>query len=457
MVEVSSLILAAGEGKRMESKKAKVLHEICGKSLLEWVSSQIQEAGIKKQIIVIGNKGEQVKEYLGESFMYAFQSEQLGTGHAVMQAKDYLKNPEGIVLVLCGDTPLIKAKTIESLLKFHRENDHAVTLITAELKDPTGYGRIVRNADGNIDRIVEERDATDDIKKIKEINSGMYCFNQGLLLDSLKDLTNDNAQKEYYLTDTLQMIAKKGFKVVPFKITDQKEILGINDRVQLAMAQNVMQQRILSHHMKNGVTIIDPQNTYISHGVTIGRDTVIYPNVILEGVTYIAEDCVIHSNSKLVNASLETGVEVSSSTIFDSRVGSYSKVGPFAYLRPGSQIGKYVKVGDFVEIKNSRIGDHTKISHLTYVGDALVEKNVNLGCGVVVVNYDGQNKHQTVVKEGAFVGCNVNLISPVVVEKSAYVAAGSTITHDVPEKALAIGRVRQTIKENWVDDRFKKE
>jgi bifunctional UDP-N-acetylglucosamine pyrophosphorylase / glucosamine-1-phosphate N-acetyltransferase len=457
MEQVSALILAAGEGKRMKSKKAKVLHEICGKSLLSWVSYQIQQSDVKRQIIVIGNQGEQVQKAMGNTFEYALQTNQLGTGHAVMQAQEYIKNPKGTVLVLCGDTPLIQEDTIRSLLKFHLENDHAVTVITAELEDPTGYGRIVRNHEGNIDCIVEERDALEDVKKIKEINSGMYCFNQGLLLESLKKLTNDNSQKEYYLTDTLQILSKEGFKVVPFKITDHHEILGVNDRVQLATAERLMQQRIHTHHMINGVTIVDPQNTYISHGVSIGMDTILYPNVSIEGNTFIGEGCVIRSNTRLVNAVLKTDVEISNSCVLDSTVDSQSKVGPFAYLRPGSHIGKQVKVGDFVEIKNSTVGDHTKISHLTYVGDAIIEKNVNLGCGVVVVNYDGQTKHQTVVKEDAFVGCNVNLISPVVVDKGAYVAAGSTITQDVPEKSLAIARSRQTIKENWVQGRFQKD
>ncbi|MCX7749076.1 MAG: bifunctional UDP-N-acetylglucosamine diphosphorylase/glucosamine-1-phosphate N-acetyltransferase GlmU [Clostridia bacterium] len=450
MEHLMAVVLAAGEGKRMKSKNSKVVHTVCGKPLIKWVYSAVKGAGVEECVLIIGHKAEQVRECMGDHVKYAVQEEQLGTGHAVMQAVEYMQGKDGTVVVLCGDTPLVTTKTISNTIKFHRENNNAATVITAVLDNPEGYGRVVRDKHGNVLKIVEHKDANKEEKNIKEINSGMYCFKIKELIESLKEIRNNNSQGEYYLPDTLEVLIGKGLKVGAYIIEDSTEILGINDRVQLAEASEILKKRILLRNMKAGVTVIDPASTYIDEDVKIGMDTVIYPGTIIEGKTVIGEDCVIGPNSRIVSSKIGDGVAVHQSVIMQSSVDNNTSVGPFAYIRPDSIIGKNVKIGDFVEVKKSVIGDDTKISHLTYVGDAEIGKNVNLGCGVVVVNYDGKKKSKTVVENNAFIGCNVNLVSPVTVKENAYIAAGSTITEEVPENALAIARSRQVVKEEWV-------
>lgn len=450
MQYIAAVILAAGEGKRMKSKNSKVTHEVCGKPLVKWVHRAAKEAGISDSIIVIGHKAEQVKECMGGDAVYALQEQQLGTGHAVMQCESFLKGKSGTVMVLYGDTPLITSETLSETIKFHNSSRNTATVITAELNDPTGYGRIIRDSNGQLKKIVEQKDASEEELKVTEINSGMYCFDIEHLLKALSKLTNNNNQGEYYLTDTLEILISEGEKVGVYKTENIEDILGINDKVQLYAAEKIMKKRINEGFMRNGVTIIDPETSYIDADARIGRDTVVYPNTIIEGAAVIGEDCVIGPNSRIVESTVEDGSEVANSVVLSSTIGQHTKVGPFAYVRPDSHIGSDVKIGDFVEVKKSTIGDSTKISHLTYVGDAEVGKNVNLGCGVVFVNYDGKNKFKTVVEDNCFIGCNTNLVSPVVVKKGAYIAAGSTITEEVPENSLAIARCRQTVKEDWV-------
>ncbi len=450
MEYIIAVILAAGEGKRMKSKNSKVVHKVCGKPLIKWVYEAVKKSGIDDCVFVVGHRADQVRECLGNGVSYVVQEKQLGTGHAVMQAGEYLKGKDGTAVVLYGDTPLISEETIKYAVRYHKGNENAVTVISAELEDPTGYGRIIRNKQGDFLGIVEDRDTDDLGKSIKEINSGVYCFNIRDLNEALKELSNDNIQAEYYLTDTVGILMNKGLKVGAVKIGDPNEILGINDRLQMAAASGIIRKRILESHMASGVTIIDPASVYIDEGVKIGIDTIVYPGAYIEGNTVIGEDCIIGPNSRLVNSRVGNGTEINNSVVLDSSIGEDTHVGPFAYVRPSSVIGNKVKVGDFVEIKKSVIGDETKISHLTYIGDAEVGRNVNLGCGVVVVNYDGKKKHRTVIGDNAFVGCNVNLISPVEIKDNAYIAAGSTITEEVPENALAVARSRQVNKEDWV-------
>jgi len=448
-----AVILAAGEGKRMKSNKAKVLHKICGKTFIERVYESVKGAGIDETILVVGHKADQVQEHMKDSVSYVKQDVQLGTGHAVMQAEKYFENKKGCVIVLCGDAPLITSKTISDAIEFHKNNGYSATVITAEMEDPTGYGRIVRSADGNVVKIVEHRDANEQERKIKEINSGLYVFNIENLVEALKMLDNNNDQGEYYLTDTIEILIKKGLKVGAVRAGDSSEVLGINDRVQLAKASEILRKKILQNLMLNGVTIIDPASTYIDEDVQIGIDTVVYPGTIIEGKTVIGENCTIGPNARIVSARIGNNVEINSSVILESIVDDNTHVGPFAYIRPESKIGKNVKIGDFVEVKKSVIGDGTKASHLTYIGDAEVGCNVNFGCGTVIVNYDGKKKHKTIIGDNAFIGCNSNLVSPVEIKKNAYIAAGSTITEEVPENSLAIARARQVVKENYVKEK----
>ncbi|MDO5398154.1 MAG: bifunctional UDP-N-acetylglucosamine diphosphorylase/glucosamine-1-phosphate N-acetyltransferase GlmU [bacterium] len=447
----TSVILAAGMGTRMKSAMPKVLHKVCGKALCKWVIDASKEAGADKVVTIIGHKADMVRPQIENDTEIAVQAEQKGTGHAVMQAAEFIKEANGSVVILNGDTPLITAETIGKAIKFHDESGNQATVITAILDDATGYGRIVRNAEGNVVKIVEHKDATEEERKINEINSGMYVFDAASLVYALGKLQPNNAQGEYYLTDTLEILLSAGKKIGAYAIENNDEIRGINNRIQLNEAETIMRERINRYHMTEGVTMINPSTAYIEAGVRIGRDTIIDANVELKGNTVIGEGCEIGQGSRIENAVIGNGVNIMSSVILDSEIGSNTNVGPFAYVRPNCKVGENVKVGDFVEIKNSSINDDTKISHLTYIGDSDVGKNVNFGCGTVTCNYDGTNKYRSEIGDNVFVGCNTNLVSPVKVGNHSYIAAGSTITEDVPEGSLSIARSRQTVKEGWAD------
>lgn len=449
----TSVILAAGMGTRMKSKMPKVLHKVCGKPLSKWVIDASKAAGADKVCAVVGHKAETVKEVLGDVCEFALQAEQKGTGHAVMQAIDVIKNSKGEVVILNGDTPLITAETINKAIEYHKNNGNQATVITAILDDATGYGRIVRDNDGSVLKIVEQKDASEEEKKINEVNSGMYVFDAQSLVYALDKITPNNAQGEYYLTDTLEILLSAGKKIGGYATSDNDEIRGINDRVQLNEAEKIMQKRINEYHMRNGVTMRNPESVYIEDGVEIGNDTEICQNVTIKSGTKIGSDCVIGSGSMLDGAVIHDGVDVLSSVILESEVDEGTHVGPFAYIRPNCHVGKEVKVGDFVELKNSNIDDGTKISHLTYIGDSDVGKRVNFGCGTVTCNYDGKKKYRTTIGDDCFVGCNTNFVSPINVGDGVYIAAGSTITEDIPENSLSIARARQVNKEGWKDKR----
>lgn len=449
----SSVILAAGMGTRMKSKMPKVLHKVCGKPLCKWVIDASKEAGAEKVCTIVGHKAELVKEEIGDVCEFALQTEQKGTGHAVMQAIDFIKSVNGEIVILNGDTPLVTADAVKNAIEYHKANGNQATVITAILPDATGYGRIVRDADGGVRKIVEQKDANEEEKRINEVNSGMYVFDSESLVYALAKITPNNAQGEYYLTDTLEILLDAGKKIGGFAIADNDEIRGINDRVQLNEAERIMSRRINEMHMRNGVTMRNPESVYIEYGVEIGSDTEICQNVTLKRGTKIGSDCVIGSGSVLDRAIIHDNVDILSSVITQSEVDEGTHVGPFAYIRPNCKVGKDVKVGDFVELKNSNIDDGTKISHLTYIGDSDVGKKVNFGCGTVTVNYDGKKKYRTTIGDNCFVGCNTNLVSPVNVGNGAYIAAGSTITDDIPEENLAIARARQVNKDGWKDKR----
>lgn len=445
-----AIILAAGKGTRMKSKYPKVIHKVCGKEMVNHVINVSQKSGVNDIVVILGHESDVVKERLPKDSMIAMQTEQLGTGHAVKMAKEYI-NDEDTIVVLCGDTPLIKEDTLKRLFAYHLENEYHATVLTTKVDNPTGYGRIIRDNNEDLLKIVEQKDANEEEKAVKEINSGIYCFNGKSLRESLDLIDNNNAQGEYYLTDTIYIMRDRGQKVGAYNGSTIEELMGVNSRVELSKAEEIMRRRINESHMVNGVTIIDTNSTYIESDVEIGNDTIIYPGVMLKGNTKIGSNCIIEMNSAIENSIIGDNTEVKNSTIIDSVVGENTTVGPYAYLRPKSNIGNNVKIGDFVEVKNATIEDNSKASHLSYIGDAYVGKDVNIGCGVVFVNYDGKNKFKSIVKDGAFIGSNSNLVAPVIVEEDGYIATGSTITNDVPKGALAIARERQVVKEGWVE------
>ncbi|AKN33041.1 bifunctional N-acetylglucosamine-1-phosphate uridyltransferase/glucosamine-1-phosphate acetyltransferase [Clostridium carboxidivorans P7] len=446
-----AIILAAGEGKRMKSSLPKVIHKICETEMVNIVIDVMRNSGIDEVNVVVGKGADKVKEATSSrNVIYSFQDKQLGTGHAVMCAEEFLQEKKGTVAIFTGDAPLITEDTVKKLINFHEGGNYKATILTSIVDNPTGYGRIVREKDNNVSKIVEHKDCNEEEIKINEINSAMYCFDIQALLESIKKLNNNNAQGEYYLTDVIGILKNQGEKIgalpVPFE-----ETMGVNSRIQLADAEKVMRRRINRKHMENGVTLIDPDNTYIGKDVEIGNDTVIYPGNVLQGKTIIKEECILYPNSRIDNSTVEKGVTIQSSVILDSKIGENTTVGPFAYIRPLTVIGKSARIGDFVEIKKSTIGDNTKVSHLTYIGDAEVGSGCNFGCGTVVVNYDGTAKYKTIIGDNAFIGCNTNLVSPVIVKDNSYIAAGSTITKEVPEGALAVARARQKNIEGWVE------
>jgi bifunctional UDP-N-acetylglucosamine pyrophosphorylase/glucosamine-1-phosphate N-acetyltransferase len=431
----------------MKSATPKALHRLCGQTLIEWAIG-IAKPVDENPVLVVGRGREEViKALSGSGVSFAVQEEQKGTGHAVMMARNAFESAD-CVLVLLGDMPLIRPETVQKLVDCVKQENMDAAVLYTVADDPTGYGRILRDEYGDIKGIVEHRDATNAQREIHEINASAYCFRRDMLLFALDHMDCGNDQKEYYLTDAIAIIANMGGKVSGVQGLPE-EGMGVNDRAQLAQAAAVLRGRINRAHMINGVTIIDSERTYIDYDVKIGMDTIVYPGNVLESGSKIGERSVLYPNNRIAKSTVGNRVDLASSVIMESAIGNECHIGPFAYMRPGSRVGNNVKIGDFVEIKNSNIGDGTKISHLTYVGDADVGSDVNLSCGVVFSNYDGTRKYRTIVEDGAFIGCNTNLIAPVRVGKRAYTAAGSTITDDVPEDALAIARSRQTNKEGW--------
>lgn len=442
----SAIVLAAGKGTRMKSDKCKVMHEVLHKPMIGHIVESLRKANVDRIVVVVGHGAESVKEYLKDSVEYALQEPQLGTGHSAMQA-EMLKEEKGDTIILCGDGPCIQSETI--LKVFEANKDHACSVVTAVLEDGARYGRIVRNEKNLVEKIVEAKDCSSEELEIKEINTGIFCFKNELLFEGLKEIKNNNAQNEYYLTDLVEIFNKKGLSVNAMVVDDVDETMGVNDRVDLAKAQKWLKQHVNKKHMMNGVTLIDPDNTYIDTEVSIGVDSVIYPNVHLEGNTVIGNNVTIFPNSYLRNAVIEDGAVIDSSKVVESKVGANSTVGPMSHLRNNTVVASNCRIGNFVEFKNTNFGEGSKCAHLTYVGDSDVGKGVNFGCGVVTVNYDGKNKFRTTIKDGAFIGSNCNLIAPVTIGENALLAAGSTITSSVEDGDMGIARSRQSIKKGY--------
>lgn len=454
MGSTCAVILAAGEGKRMKSDYSKVLSKVLFKPMINWVAEVVIQSGTNDICIVTGHTGELVREHMGENFSYVEQKERLGTGHAVMQAKEFIKQSGAEnVLILNGDAPLIDEITIEESLNQHIATGSAVTVVSAYVENPMGYGRIIRNHKCDIAKIVEQRDATEEEKKIHEVNSGVYWFRSKELLFALSHLKPENDQGEYYLTDAVESVKKIGEKASAFITDNSSVVLGANDRLQLMELNEIARQESLRALMFSGIDIPCTDGVIVCDGVTVGKGTTILPNTILRGNTTVGKYCELGPNCLIDDSQIKDNVKLVNVQIESSVVENGADAGPYAHIRPNSHIGENVHIGNFVEVKNSVLGEGTKLPHLTYVGDSDIGKGVNFGCGSLTVNYDGKKKTRTTVNDNAFIGCNTNLIAPVTVGTYSYIAAGATITEDVPEYSLSIARAKQTNKEGWVKQR----
>ncbi len=448
--DLAAVVLAAGKGTRMKSERAKVLHEIAGQPLLYYPLLAAKEAGCEKISVVVGHQGEEVEAALSElNVNCVWQTEQLGTGHALLCAADNLKDFSGDLLLLCGDVPLLTAETVALLLALHRSEKAAVTVLTASLTNPQGYGRILRDGE-NVAAIVEEKDASADERSICEINTGTYVFDSEFVFSVLPQLGKQNAQGEYYLTDVVAAAANAGRKTRALCLTDPNEALGINDRLQLAEANGLMRQRINQQLMLGGVTLVDPQTTYVDSGVEIGTDSILHPGVNILGKTRIGRNCIVEIGVQVDSSQIADHVHLKSgSVVEESLIGANCNIGPMAHLRAGTELLGDNKIGNFVETKKARLDVKSQASHLTYIGDAEVGKNVNFGCGTITCNYDGVNKHKTIVGDDVFIGSDTQFIAPVRIGSNSLIAAGSTITKDVPSDSLALSRTQQKVIEGW--------
>ncbi|NLJ86151.1 MAG: bifunctional UDP-N-acetylglucosamine diphosphorylase/glucosamine-1-phosphate N-acetyltransferase GlmU [Firmicutes bacterium] len=454
-MNIAAVVLAAGKGTRMKSALPKMLHPVCGRPMVTQVVGILQEAGIHRIIVVVGPN--EVADRLGDQIEFVTQAEPLGTGHAVLQAEEALKGHNGPVVVVHGDTPLYLPDTIKELVRYHQAAGATGTVLTVDVEDPTGYGRIIRDRDGSFVKIVEQKDATDEEAKTKEINSGTYVFAREPLFAALHQIKPQNVQKEYYLTDVLAILRRERHKVDIYKHGDAEEALGINNRAQLAVAEGILRDRIRKAWMLAGVTMLDPNTVYIDAEAKLAEDVVILPFTFIEGNSRIAKGSVIGPFARLKDAHLGENVTVTQATVMASSIGAGAVVGPYSYIRPHCHIGAGARIGGFCEIKNTVIGSNSKVPHLSYVGDTDVGSDVNIGAGTITCNYDGAEKHRTIIEDRAFIGSNCNLVAPVVIGSDSYLGAGSTITGNVPPGALGVARSRQRNIPDWAGKWGKKQ
>lgn len=447
-MKLKTLILAAGKGTRMKSEMPKVIHKVNGIPMISKIIDVLSGLSPEENILILGHKKDEVLKVVGENCDYVVQTEQLGTGHAVIQAKEKLQNYDGDVMILCGDTPLLKESTLKSLYQYHKESGAVTTILTSIYENPFGYGRIVKE-DEFVKAIVEEKEASEEIKKIKEVNAGVYCFNSKELFKALDKINNNNEKGEYYLTDVIGIQVLENKKVQSFVLEDNMEILGVNSKVELAQAGKVLRDRKNRELMEEGVILIDPENTYVEDNVKIGKDTILYPGVFLQGKTTIGERCEIIGNTRIIDSTLGNDIRVESSVIEESILEDKVTMGPFAHLRPKAHLKEKVHIGNFVEVKKSTLEKGVKAGHLTYLGDAQVGENTNIGAGTITCNYDGVNKFKTVIGKEVFIGSDTMLVAPVNIGEKALVGAGSVITKDVPNNSLTVSRSKQIIKTDW--------
>jgi len=436
----------------MKSELVKVLHPILGLPMLSY-PIELSLKGIKaeKTIVVVGHQADRIREMLKDfQVEFAIQKEQLGTGHAVLQAIPFLQSFSGTVLILCGDVPLVELETLRSFIDTYKENGSTLSVLTAVVEEPFGYGRILRNSEGWLEKIVEEKDASKEEKMVREINTGIFCVKAPFLMEGLREIGKENAQGEYYLTDLVEIAKKRGLRCSAHIVVDPVEVMGINTRVDLAVANEKLRLEKLRDLMLSGVTIVDPKTTYVDRTVEVGKDSILYPNCHLQGKTKIGERCIIEPNSKISDSLIGNDVTIrANSVITESKIEEGASIGPFAHLRPLSEVKTKAKIGNFVEVKKSVIGKGSKANHLSYIGDSLLGEDVNIGAGTITCNYDGFEKHQTIIGNRVFVGSNVELVAPVKVGNDSSIGAGTTVTKDVPEGALAISRVKQKNIKRW--------